>query len=100
MKKVIICLLPLVFGAQSLAEDICKVIPEAESKKDTLPVKYAKLKKENEKLRKALRECMDEKEFVRQDIADYKTKIENLKREKEELENRIREINEKLGGWR
>ncbi len=94
----------------SLAGDLCSVKPEAESKKNPLPVKYQKLKAENEQLQAKLQKCKGEKEKLRSEISQLESQINALEGEKaqlqaklsslpskEELENKIRELENRLG---
>ncbi|TCK05422.1 hypothetical protein [Phorcysia thermohydrogeniphila] len=89
---------------------VCDIKPEAESKTDTLPARYQKLKKENEALKSALNKCMKEKEAIRKEISSLESQLANLERERAQLTNKlesypskwellmkIRELEEKLG---
>jgi predicted nucleic acid-binding Zn-ribbon protein len=89
---------------------LCNTKPEAESKTNTLPARYQKLKKENEALRKALNECKKEKEEIKREISSLESQLADLESERVQLINRlesypskwellmkIRELEEKLG---
>jgi len=82
--------LALPIGA--FAGDICATKPEAESKKNPLPVKYKKLKAENERLRAELQSCMAEKERIRASISQLESQISSLMSEKAQLEMKLRSL--------
>jgi predicted nuclease with TOPRIM domain len=73
----------------SLAGGLCTVKPEAESKKEPLPVKYQNLKAENEELKSKLEACRSEKEQVKREIASLESQISNLEGEKAQLQTRL-----------
>jgi predicted nucleic acid-binding Zn-ribbon protein len=73
----------------SALADLCSVIPEAKSKKDTLPVKYKKLAKENEELKAKLENCQEEKERIKENISNLKSQISQLEEEKANLQNKL-----------
>jgi len=94
----------------ALAGNLCSVKPEAESKKNPLPVKYQKLKSENEELKAKLQECKSEKERIRAEISQLESQINSLEGEKArlqarlsslpskwELESQIKELENRLG---
>ncbi len=112
MKKgtVGLSLLGVLLFSYTAVADICSVKPEAESKKDTLPVKYKRLKAENEKLSEELSRCGMKKSELEVQIIDLKAKISRLEQKraelqtellsypsKEDLESQIRELERKLG---
>ena len=88
----------------------CPVKPEAESKKEPLPVKYQNLKKENEELKAKLENCCKEKKEVKMAISQLQSQIYQLEGEKAklqaklsslppkwQLEEQIRELENRLG---
>ncbi|WP_456342162.1 hypothetical protein [Thermovibrio sp.] len=94
----------------ALAGDLCAVKPEAESKKNPLPVKYRKLKAENEELKAKLQECKNEKDRLKFELSQLESQISSLEGEraqlqarlsslpsKWELESQIRELENRLG---
>jgi len=111
MKKLLTILISSgIFLSTPAYAGICDIKPEAESKTDTLPAKYQKLKEENEALKRELKECMERKEAVRKDISYLESQLADLERErtrlterlesypsKWELLTKIRELEERLG---
>lgn len=94
----------------SFAGSLCSVKPEAEAKKEPLPVKYQKLKKENEELKTKLEECRKEESEVKITISHLQSQINQLEGEKAQLqaklsslppkwqlEEQIRELENRLG---
>jgi predicted nucleic acid-binding Zn-ribbon protein len=94
----------------SFAGDICSTKPEAESVKNPLPVKYQKLKAQNEELKRKLEDCKAEKERVKEEISRLNEEISTLestearlKKElsqlpsKESLEEQIRKLENEEG---
>jgi predicted nuclease with TOPRIM domain len=89
---------------------LCDTKPEAESKTNTLPVKYHNLKKENEILQSELTIYQKEKEAVKKEIAELESRLSQLEETKAqltkklesypskwELLSKIHELEEKLG---
>jgi len=66
-----------------------KVLQEAETKKDTLPVKYKKLVKENDEMRSELESCRQKKEELQSSIADLNMKILSLETERSRLQSEL-----------
>jgi len=110
MKKLLSALIASLFLSPAVYAGICDVKPEAESKKNTLPVKYRKLAAKNASLAKNIEMCKDEKKLLEDEIVNLKAKISALEVEKTtltrklstyppkwELESRIRQLEEKLG---
>ncbi len=73
----------------SLAGSLCSVKPEAESKKEPLPVKYQNLKKENEELKAKLENCCKEKKEVKMAISQLQSQIYQLEGEKAKLQAKL-----------
>jgi len=63
-----------------------KILMEATTKKDTLPVKYKKLVRENKELKAELENCMSRKEELRNSIENLNAQISSLESEKANLE--------------
>jgi len=63
-----------------------KILMEATTKKDTLPVKYRKLIKENEEMKAELENCMSRKEELQSSIGNLNDQISSLESEKANLE--------------
>jgi predicted nuclease with TOPRIM domain len=111
MKKVLTFLtFAGIFLCTPVYADICSVKPEAETKTNTLPEKYKELQKENEILKSELKFCQREKESTKEVVSSLQSKISKLiieKRQimnklnsypsKQELLNKIQELEEKLG---
>ncbi len=100
----------LFLPVSSFAGSLCSVKPEAEAKKEPLPVKYQKLKRENEELKAKLGECCKEKREVKMTISQLQSQINQLEGEKAQLqaklsslppkwqlEEQIRELENRLG---
>ena len=66
-----------------------KVLQEAETKKDTLPVKYKRLVKENDEMRSELESCMERKSELQSSIDDLNMKISSLEAEKSRLQSEL-----------
>jgi predicted nucleic acid-binding Zn-ribbon protein len=92
MKKLIMCviILGISLSSSTTLAGVCSTKPEAESKTETLPVKYKKLRAENEELKEKLQSCMEEKETVRMEISSLESEINQLETTKVELQNKLR----------
>ena len=92
MKKLMIgtIILGISLSSSTAFADVCSTKPEAESKTETLPVKYKKLKTENKELTEKLQNCMEEKESVKAEISSLESEINQLETTKVELQNRLR----------
>ncbi len=92
MKNLIISaiILGISLSSSITLADVCSTKPEAESKTETLPVKYKNLKAENEELKEKLQNCMEEKETVRMEISSLESEIDQLETTKVELQNKLR----------
>ncbi|GAB6076565.1 hypothetical protein [Desulfurobacterium crinifex] len=92
MKKLImgVIILGISLSSSTTFAGVCSTKPEAESKTETLPVKYKKLKAENEELKEKLQNCMEEKETVRAEISRLESEIDQLEMIKVELQNKLR----------
>ncbi len=66
-----------------------KILQEATTKKDPLPVKYKKLLKENEQMRAELDECMSRKAELQSSIESLSAQISALESEKANLESEL-----------
>ena len=99
----------ITYGGFSSA-DVCQVKPEAESVKNPLPVKYQKLKRENEELKAQLQECYSSKAQIKKEIENLNSQIYQLESEKallqgklnllpskESLEAQIQELENRVG---
>jgi len=92
MKKLALSALALCLFAAPVAAKagVCAYKPEAESVKEPLPLKYKKLKEENQRLKQELANCMAEKASVRNSIAELQAQISELEDEKVQLQNQLR----------
>jgi predicted nucleic acid-binding Zn-ribbon protein len=92
MKKFIIgaVILGISLTSSTAFADVCSTKPEAESKKETLPVKYRKLKVENEELKEKLQNCMDEKDAVKAEISSLEAEINRLETTRVELQYKLK----------
>ena len=87
MGAIILC---ISLSSSTTLAGVCSTKPEAESKTETLPVKYKKLKAENEELKEKLQNCMEEKETVRAEISSLESKIDQLETTRVELQYKLR----------
>jgi len=92
MKKLIIgvIILGISLSSSTTFAGICSTKPEAESKTETLPVKYKKLKAENEELKEKLQSCMEEKESVKAEISSLESEIDQLEMSRVELQYKLK----------
>ncbi len=67
----------------------CKYSVEAESKKNTLPVKYANLVSENKELQLKLDACKSKKVSISNQISNLNVKTENLEATKANLRGKL-----------
>jgi peptidoglycan hydrolase CwlO-like protein len=88
-KKLLISLIGIAVSSNFAFAGICTVKPEADSKKDTLPVKYKKLKAENEALKEKLQNCCEKKAELRDEIESLNSQINSLIQEKESLSQKL-----------
>jgi len=91
MRKLImgLIILGISLSSSTTFAGVCSPKPEAESKSETLPVKYRKLRAENKELKEKLQNCMEEKEAVRAEISSLETEIDQLETTKIELQNKL-----------
>ncbi|WP_457680452.1 hypothetical protein [Thermovibrio sp.] len=71
---------------------LCTVKSEAESVKEPLPVKYQKVKAENEQLKSKLESCKSQKESIRAEISRLEQEISYLEGEKAQLEAQLNSL--------
>jgi predicted nucleic acid-binding Zn-ribbon protein len=92
MKKLMIgaVILGISLSSSTAFADVCSTKPEAESKTETLPVKYRKLKAENEELKERLQDCMEEKETVKADVSSLEEKVDRLETIRVELQYKLK----------
>jgi chromosome segregation ATPase len=88
-RKLAIAFLGIALSSSVALAGVCTVKPEAETKKDTLPVKYQKLKKENEELKQQLSSCCEKKEELKSEIESLNSQIDSLTKEKESLTQKL-----------
>ncbi len=88
-RKLIASILGVVLTSSVAFAGVCTVKPEAETKKDTLPVKYQKLKKENEEIKEQLNSCSEKKAKLQEDINSLNSRINSLSKEKESLKQKL-----------
>ena len=110
MKKLLAILISsLALSSTSVYAGVCDIKPEAETKTNTLPARYKKLKKENEELKSALNNCRQEKEELRKELSHLESQVSKLENEKSQLmekldsyppkwrlQTKIQELEEKL----
>ena len=92
MKKLMIgtIILGISLSSSTAFADVCSTKPEAESKTETLPVKYKKLKAENKELKEKLQSCMEEKDAVKAEISSLEAEINQLETTMVELQYKLR----------
>ena len=92
MKKFIIgaIILCISLSSSTAFAGVCSTKPEADSKTETLPVKYRKLKVENGKLGEKLQNCMEEKESVKAEISSLESRIDQLEATRVELQYKLK----------
>jgi len=88
-KKLLLSLIGVALSSSVALAGVCTVKPEAEAKKDTLPVKYQKLKEENKALKEQISACCEKKEELKSDIESLNSQIDALMKEKETLTQKL-----------